>query len=134
MFACYLVVDEKSPGKDFDSTFPLKRDLLVGYGYTRPLAIDSITPTSTTTPSQTLKSTPPPNSLAEGFTNVLNSKSVKVTAPEKRIHIGKDSLEQEEMPPPPPVKSVLSSIQSEVEKKIEKQKEENGDVMDKVCV
>ena len=54
--------------------------------------------------------------------------------PEKRVHIEKDSLEQEEMPPPPPMKSVLTSIQNEVEKKLEKQKEENGDVMDKVCV
>ena len=106
----------------------------MGYRHIYPLAIESHTPTRTTTPSQTLGRTSPSNSLAAGFTNVLNSKSVKVTAPEKRIHIGKDSLEQEEMPPPPPVKSVLTSIQSEVEKKIEKQKEENGDVMDKVCV
>ena len=133
MIVCFLLVEEKNQGKDFDLTFQLKRDLLVGYRHDYPSAIDSITPTLTTS-SKTLENATSSDSLAEGITNVLNSKSVKVTAPEKRVHIGKDHLEQEEMPPPPPVKSVLTSIQCEVEKKIEKQKEENSDVMDRVCV
>lgn len=62
---------------------------------------------------------------------------MKVTVPEKRTKIEKSEME---MPPPPPVQtkssasSLISAIHEEVEQKLEKQKEENRDVMEIVTV
>lgn len=83
---------------------------------------------------------------------------MKVTAPEKRIRIEKPVIIQQEMPPPPSVHptpesldslvaspaplappsvssaSLITTIQGEVEQKLEKQKEDNRDVMETVTV
>lgn len=77
---------------------------------------------------------------------ISNVHPIKVTAPEKRIKLDKGNSLDNAMPPPPPMpKSVqreeenvvqndISTIQSEVEKKLEIQKESNRDVMEKITV
>lgn len=71
---------------------------------------------------------------------------IKVTAPEKRIKLDKSSNLDNAMPPPPPIQKPMqkeeenaaqndiSTIQSEVEKKLEIQKENNRDVMETITV
>lgn len=80
---------------------------------------------------------------------------MKVTVPEKRVRVEKPATIQQEMPPPPPVQptpepmnplptssaplttssaSLITTIQGEVEQKLEQQKKENRDVMETVTV
>ena len=77
---------------------------------------------------------------------ISNVHPIKVTAPEKRIKLDKSSNLDNAMPPPPPiqkpmqkeeenaVQNDISTIQSEVEKKLEIQKENNRDVMETITV
>lgn len=73
---------------------------------------------------------------------VSNTFPVKAVAPEKRLKLEKSdplgSLEGA-MPPPPPKEtpvggqtSLIKTIQSEVEEKLDRQKQENRDIMDTV--
>ena len=75
---------------------------------------------------------------------VSNTFPVKAVAPEKRLKLEKSdplgSLEGA-MPPPPPKEtpvggqtSLVKTIQSEVEEKLDRQKQENRDIMDTVTV
>lgn len=77
---------------------------------------------------------------------ISNITAIKVSAPEKRIKLEKPVNLDESMPPPPPVvkpsqkeeqetsQDIISTIQSEVEKKLELQHESNRDVMETVTV
>lgn len=77
---------------------------------------------------------------------ISNITTIKVSAPEKRIKLEKPVNLDESMPPPPPVvkpsqkveqetsQDIISTIQSEVEKKLELQHENNRDVMETVTV
>ena len=86
---------------------------------------------------------------------INNAHSVKVTVPEKRVRVEKPATIQQEMLPPPPVQptpepmnplptssaplttssaSLITTIQGEVEQKLEQQKKENRDVMETVTV
>ena len=69
-----------------------------------------------------------------------NAFPVKVTAPEKRLKLDKGADFDSAMPPPPPKKtaenppSLVKVIQSEVEEKLEKQRQDNRDIMETVTV
>ena len=69
-----------------------------------------------------------------------NAFPVKVTAPEKRLKLDTGADFDSAMPPPPPKKtaenppSLVKVIQSEVEEKLEKQRQDNRDIMEPVTV